>query len=108
MNKCKHSLKDTFFWDALYFLEVYQTLFGLPQDIVHEDKDDIDSSKELEEEERKHAEAKQTDEKVALGIFDEDSRIYKENSGTGKCADPGITNGIPWCHWNSDLLRSSP
>ena len=46
--------------------------------------------------------------KVALGIFDEDSRIYKENSGTGKCADLGITNGIPWCHWNSDLLRSSP
>ena len=60
----------------------------------HEDKDNIDS-KELKEEGKRHAEVKQTDDKVTLGIFDKDSRIYKEHSGTGKFADPGVSNGDP-------------
>ena len=59
----------------------------------HEDKDDIDSN-ELEEEKR-HAGVKQIDDEVALDIFDKDSSIYKEHNGTGKGADPGVSNGYP-------------
>ena len=73
-----------------------------------EDKDDINSSKELVEEEKRHAEEKQTDNKDSLGVFHEDSKLYTEKDCTGKCPDPGVTNGIPWRHSFCNVSRLSP
>ena len=48
-----------------------------------EDKDDIDSNKELVEEERKHAKDEQPGDKDSLAVF------HTENAGTGKGPDHG-------------------